>query len=159
MAISRSFVATVFVRMMVPTRHGMVTNPRPPPLPPKIIHADREQLPLAAGQARLQQHVLEGVRAGDLAPYFEDAVHSLRELPHVIDVRNMGLVAGIELEPIPGKPTARAFEVFQRCYEKGVLVRTTGDIVALSPPLIISKPQIDEMVGTLGGVLREMGRQ
>ncbi len=97
-------------------------------------------------------------RAGDLAPYFEDAVHSLRELPHVIDVRNMGMVAGIELESIPGKPTARAFEVFQRCYEKGVLIRTTGDIIALSPPLIISKPQIDELVGTLGGVLREMGR-
>jgi beta-alanine--pyruvate transaminase len=60
------------------------------------------------------------------APYFEDAVHSLRELPHVIDVRNMGLVAGIELEPVPGKPTARAFEAFQRCYEKGVLIRTDG---------------------------------
>ena len=97
-------------------------------------------------------------RAGELAPYFEDAVHSLRELPHVIDVRNLGMVAGIELESIPGKPTARAFEAFQRCYEKGVLIRTTGDIIALSPPLIVSKPQIDEMVGTLGGVLREMGR-
>ena len=98
-------------------------------------------------------------RAGELAPYFEDAVHSLREMPHVIDVRNMGLVAGIELDPIPGKPTARAFEVFQRCYDKGVLIRTTGDIIALSPPLVISKPQIDELVGTLGGVLRDMGRQ
>ena len=97
-------------------------------------------------------------RAGELAPYFEDAVHCLRELPHVIDVRNMGMVAGIELEPMPGKPTARAFDAFQRCYEKGVLIRTTGDIIALSPPLIISKPQIDELVGTLGGVLREMGR-
>ena len=119
--------------------------------------------PLASAAALASLDVFEEEqlfkRAGDLAPYFEDAVHSLRELPHVIDVRNMGLVAGIELEPIPGKPTARAFEVFQRCYEKGVLVRTTGDIVALSPPLIISKPQIDEMVGTLGGVLREMGRQ
>lgn len=119
--------------------------------------------PLACAAALASLDVFEEEqlfkRAGDLAPYFEDAVHSLRELPHVIDVRNMGMVAGIELEPIPGKPTARAFEVFQRCYEKGVLVRTTGDIVALSPPLIISKPQIDEMVGTLGGVLREMGRQ
>ena len=70
----------------------------------------------------------------------------------------MGMVAGIELESIPGKPTARAFEVFQRCYEKGVLIRTTGDIIALSPPLIIEKSQIDELVGTIGGVLREMGR-
>ena len=97
-------------------------------------------------------------RSAELTPYFEEAVHSLRELPHVIDVRNMGMVAGIELESIPGKPTARAFEVFQRCYEKGVLIRTTGDIIALSPPLIIEKSQIDELVGTIGGVLREMGR-
>ena len=118
--------------------------------------------PLACAAALASLDVFEEEqlfkRAGDLAPYFEDAVHSLRELPHVIDVRNMGMVAGIELEPIPGKPTARAFEAFQRCYEKGVLIRTTGDIIALSPPLIISKPQIDELVGTLGGVLREMGR-
>ncbi len=119
--------------------------------------------PLAAAAALASLDVFEEEdifkRAGELAPYFEDAVHSLREMPHVIDVRNLGLVAGIELEPVPGKPTARAFEVFQRCYQKGVLIRTTGDIIALSPPLIISKPQIDELVGTLGGVLREMGRQ
>ena len=119
--------------------------------------------PLACAAALASLDVFEEEqlfkRAGDLAPYFEDAVHSLRELPHVIDVRNMGMVAGIELESIPGKPTARAFEVFQRCYEKGVLIRTTGDIIALSPPLIISKPQIDELIGTLGGVLRDMGRQ
>ena len=118
--------------------------------------------PLAAAAALASLDVFEEEelfkRAGELAPYFEDAVHSLREMPHVIDVRNLGMVAGIELEPIPGKPTARAFEAFQRCYEKGVLIRTTGDIIALSPPLIISKPQIDELVGTLGGVLREMGR-
>ncbi len=97
-------------------------------------------------------------RAQALAPYFQEAVHSLREMPHVIDIRNMGLVAGIELEAKPGKPTERAFKAFQKCYEKGVLVRTTGDIIALSPPLIISKAQIDELVGTLGGVLREIGR-
>ena len=119
--------------------------------------------PLAAAAALASLDVFEEEalfkRAGELAPYFEDAVHSLRELPHVIDVRNLGMVAGIELQPIPGKPTARAFEVFQRCYDKGVLIRTTGDIIALSPPLVVSKPQIDELVGTIGGVLREMGRQ
>lgn len=93
-------------------------------------------------------------RSRELAPYFEQAVHSLRELPHVIDVRNLGLVAGIELEPIPGKPAARAFDVFLRCFEKGLLIRTTGDTIALSPPLIISREQIDELVGTLGEVLR-----
>jgi beta-alanine--pyruvate transaminase len=93
-------------------------------------------------------------RARELAPYFEQAVHSLRELPHVIDVRNLGMVAGIELEPIPGKSGARAFDKFLRCFEKGILVRTTGDIIALSPPLIISRQQIDELVGTLADVLR-----
>ena len=85
-------------------------------------------------------------------------MHSLRERPHVIDVRNMGLVAGIELEPMAGKPGTRAFEAFLRCYEKGVLIRATGDIIALSPPLIISQSQIDELVDLLGGVLRGIGR-
>ena len=116
--------------------------------------------PLAAAAALASLAVFEDEqlfqRAGELAPYFEDAVHSLRELPHVIDVRNMGMVAGIELEPIAGKPTARAFEVFQRCYEQGVLIRTTGDTIALSPPLIISKAQIEELVGTLAAALREL---
>jgi beta-alanine--pyruvate transaminase len=113
----------------------------------------------AAALASLELYDEEGLfqRARELAPYFEQAVHSLREAPHVIDIRNLGLVAGIELEPAPGKPVTRAFEAFQRCFEKGVLIRATGDIIALSPPLIISKSQIDELVGTLGGVLREMG--
>jgi beta-alanine--pyruvate transaminase len=118
-------------------------------------------LAAAAALASLEVFEEEGLfkRAAELSPYFEDAVHSLRELPHVIDVRNMGMVAGIELESIPGKPGARAYEAFLRCYEKGALVRWTGDIIALSPPLIISKCQIDELVGTLAGTLREMGRQ
>ena len=94
-------------------------------------------------------------RARELAPYFENAVHSLRELPNVADIRNMGLVAGIELESIPGKPGARAFDVFLKCFEKNVLIRTTGDIIALSPALIISKQQIDELVGTIADVLRQ----
>jgi beta-alanine--pyruvate transaminase len=116
--------------------------------------------PLAAAAALASLDVFEeeGLfqRAQDLAPYFEQAIHGLRELPHVIDVRNIGLVAGIELEARPGKPTARAFSAFLRCYEKGLLIRTTGDIIALSPPLIISRGQIDEMVAILGSVLREI---
>jgi len=117
-------------------------------------------LATAAALASLDTFEEEGLfqRAQELAPYFEQAVQSLRELPHVIDVRNMGLVAGIELEPRPGAPTARAFETFLNCYEKGVLIRTTGDIIALSPPLIISKAQIDELIGKLGDALREVGR-
>ena len=118
--------------------------------------------PLAAASALASLELFEREslfeRARELAPYFENAVHSLRELPHVIDVRNIGMVAGIELEPIAGKPTVRAFEAFLRCFEKNVLIRTTGDTIALSPPLIISKQQIDELVGTLAEVLRGIGR-
>ena len=117
-------------------------------------------LATAAAEAALDLYEEEQLfeKAQALAPYFQEAVHSLREMPHVIDIRNMGMVAGIELEPAPGKPAERALKAFLKCYEKGVLVRTTGDIIALSPPLIISKTQIDELVGTLGGALRELGR-
>jgi beta-alanine--pyruvate transaminase len=94
-------------------------------------------------------------RAADMAPYFEDAAHSLKGLPYVKDVRNLGLVCGIELEGIPGKPTARAFDVFLKCFwDKGVMIRTTGDILALSPPLIIDKPQIDQLFGAIADVLK-----
>ncbi|HWK43356.1 MAG TPA: aspartate aminotransferase family protein [Stellaceae bacterium] len=93
-------------------------------------------------------------RAAEMAPYFADAAHSLMGLPHVIDVRNIGLVAGIELEPIPGKPAARAFDAYLKAWERGVLIRTTGDIIALSPPLIIDKPQVDELFGTLALILK-----
>jgi beta-alanine--pyruvate transaminase len=95
-------------------------------------------------------------RAAQLESYFEDAVHSLRESPYVVDIRNMGMVAAVELEPVPGRPTARAFEVFRRCYQEGILVRATGDTIALSPPLIISKSQIDELVSVLARVLRQL---
>ena len=117
-------------------------------------------LAAAAAMASLDLYEEEALyeRARELAPYFEQAVHSLREAPHVIDIRNLGLVAGIELEPDPGKPVTRAFEAFQRCFEKGVLIRTTGDIIALSPPLIVSKAQIDELVGIIGAVLKELGK-
>jgi beta-alanine--pyruvate transaminase len=116
--------------------------------------------PLAAAAAVATLDLLEreGLfrRAAELAPYLEDAVHSLAGLPHVIDIRNFGLVAAIELEPITGKPTARAFEVFLRCYEKNVLVRTTGETIALSPALIIEKRQIDQLIETIGRVLKTL---
>jgi beta-alanine--pyruvate transaminase len=92
-------------------------------------------------------------RGADLAPYWEQCAHALRDSPRVIDIRTIGLVAGIELEPIPGKPSARAFEAFRRAYEEGVLIRTTGDTIALSPPLIIEKSQIDRIFETVRGVL------
>ena len=93
-------------------------------------------------------------RAKSLAGYWEDAVHSLKGLPNVIDLRNIGLVAGIELQPIAGKPGARAFDAYVKCFERGLLIRQTADILALSPPLIIEKPQIDRMFGMLGEVLK-----
>ncbi|MEG4066708.1 aspartate aminotransferase family protein [Microcoleus sp. Pol11C2] len=95
-------------------------------------------------------------RADKMAGYWEDAVHSLKGVRHVIDVRNLGMVAGIELESIAGKPGKRAFDCFLQCYEKGLLIRTTGDIIALSPPLIIEKEHIDRLVEILTGVLQEM---
>ncbi|WP_126977984.1 aspartate aminotransferase family protein [Frigidibacter oleivorans] len=109
----------------------------------------------AAGLATLETYREEGLfeRAAALAPYWEQALHSLRDRRHVIDIRNLGLIGAVELEPIPGEPTKRAFTAFLKAFEKGILIRTTGDIIAMSPPLIISEPQIDELVGTLGEVL------
>ncbi len=113
-------------------------------------------LACAAGIATLDTYAQEGLltRAGEMSGYFAEAVHSLKGEPHVIDVRNFGLVAGIELAPIADAPTRRAFGVFLDCYERGVMVRTTGDTVALSPPLIIERSHIDQIVETLRGALR-----
>ncbi|MEN9705561.1 MAG: hypothetical protein RLZZ393_1440 [Pseudomonadota bacterium] len=111
----------------------------------------------AAGLATLGIYEREGLfqRAKDIAPYWEDAVHSLAGLPGVIDIRNYGLTAGIEYEPTAGKPGARGLDTFLRAFEAGILVRAVGDITALSPPLTIEKPQIDELVGKLAQVIRE----
>ena len=112
----------------------------------------------AAGLATLKVYKDEGLfeRAAELAPYWEDAVHSLRGLPNVIDIRNIGLVAGIELEPREGKSGARGLDALVACFNAGLLVRVTSDIIALSPPLIIEKGQIDHLIEVLGGVLREL---
>jgi len=111
----------------------------------------------AAGLATLALYQREGLlnRAASLAPQWQEAAHALRGLPHVIDIRNYGLILGLELESLPGKPGARGFEVFTRCFERGVLVRQTGDVIALSPPLIIEKAQIEQIFGTLREVLRQ----
>jgi beta-alanine--pyruvate transaminase len=113
----------------------------------------------AAGIATLEVYREEGLfqRAADLAPYWEQALHSLKGFPHVIDIRNLGLIGAVELEPIPGEPTKRAFAAFLAAYEAGILIRTTGDIIAMSPPLIVTKAQIDELVGKLGDVLKGLG--
>jgi beta-alanine--pyruvate transaminase len=95
-------------------------------------------------------------QADKLADYGENAVHSLKAVRHVIDVRNRGLVAGIELESIAVKPGKRAFDCFIQCYEKGLLIRTAGDIIALSPPLIIEKEYIDRIGEILTGVWQQI---
>ncbi|MEM6617582.1 MAG: aspartate aminotransferase family protein [Pseudomonadota bacterium] len=112
----------------------------------------------AAALATLDTYAEEDLltRASELASYWEDALHSLKGLPHVIDIRNVGLIGAIELEPIEGQPTRRAFSAFLKAFERGCLIRTTGDIIALSPPLIIEKSHIDELIGTLSEVLRTL---
>jgi beta-alanine--pyruvate transaminase len=115
-------------------------------------------LACAAALATLDLYEEEGLfdRANSLAPYWEDAVHSLKGFPHVIDIRNLGIVAGIELSSIPGQPGTRAYNCLVRCFEQGLLVRTAGDIIALSPPLILEKQHIDQIVEMLGNVLKQL---
>ncbi|MFN5823179.1 MAG: aspartate aminotransferase family protein [Sphingomonadales bacterium] len=112
-------------------------------------------LAAAAGIATLDIYKSEGLfeRAADLSGYWEDAVHSLKDKRHVIDIRNVGIVAGIEIEARAGAVGKRAMEVFHRCFDSGLLIRVTGDIIALSPPLILEKAHIDEMIGRIGDVL------
>ena len=113
-------------------------------------------LACAAGLGTLATYEDEGLltRASAMQGYFGDAVHSLRGEPNVIDIRNIGLVGGIELSSLPGEPAKRAFNIFLDCYERGVLLRTTGDTLALSPPLIIERGQIDQLVDTVRGAIR-----
>ena len=113
-------------------------------------------LACAAALGTLETYADEGLltRGAQMAPYFENALHSLKESPNVIDVRNIGLVGGIELAPRPGEPGKRAFDVFLECWQRGVLIRTTGDTIALSPPLIVENKHIDQIIGTLADVLK-----
>lgn len=116
-------------------------------------------LACAAGLATLETYADEGLltRATELQGYFAEALHSLKGAPHVIDIRNIGLVGGIELAPRAGAPTQRAFDVFLDCYhQQGVLIRTTGDTIALSPPLIIERSQIDQLVEAVGRAIRRV---
>jgi beta-alanine--pyruvate transaminase len=141
-------------------RHGVydtVVNSAPAGI--ELFHGytySGHPLAAAAGLATLELYETEGLfeRSASLTSYWEDALHSLRGLPHVIDIRNLGLVGGIELDPRAGAPGTRAFDVFVDCFNHGVLTRVTGDIIALSPPLIIEKAQIDELVGTIGAAIK-----
>ena len=115
-------------------------------------------LACAAGLAALDIYRDEDLfgRAAALSAYWEDAVHSLADARHVIDVRNLGLTAGIELAPREGAAGARATDAFHACFDQGLLVRVTGDIIALSPPLIVEKAEIDRIVETIRAVLTRL---
>jgi beta-alanine--pyruvate transaminase len=115
----------------------------------------------AALIATLQIYEREALfqRARDLEGYWEDAVHMLRQAPNVADVRNIGLVGGVELVPLEGKPGARGGDVYRRAFDEGLLVRVTGDTIALSPPLIISEAQIDEVVEKLGNAIADSSKE
>ena len=141
-------------------RHGIydtVVNATPAGI--ELFHGytySGHPLAAAAGLATIELYRTEGLfeRAASLAPHWEEALHSLRGLPHVIDIRNLGLVGGIEMEPRAGAPGARAFDVFVDCFNRGALIRVTGDIIALSPPLIIDERQIDELIDTVGSAIK-----
>jgi beta-alanine--pyruvate transaminase len=115
-------------------------------------------LACAAGVATLQLYKDEDLfaRAAKMSKKFEDAVHSLKGEKNVVDIRNIGLVAGIEIASREGAPGARGFETYLKCFERGVLVRNTADIIALAPALIVEDAQIDRMVSTLREVIREV---
>jgi beta-alanine--pyruvate transaminase len=114
-------------------------------------------LAAAAGMAALDIYQEEGLfqRAAELAPYWQAAWHSLKGTRNVIDIRDLGLMACVELEPIASKPWTRGYDVFTRAFQKGVLVRYSGETIASSPPLIVSKAQIDQIVGTVAESIKE----
>ncbi len=115
---------------------------------------------VAAGMGTLDLYEAEGlmtrIDGEGIAEYFADALHSLKDLPGVADIRNFGLMGAVELQPIPGKPGKRAFSLFEKCFhEKDLMTRVAGDVFAFSPPLIAGKKHIDEMFGKFGEALRE----
>jgi beta-alanine--pyruvate transaminase len=113
----------------------------------------------AAGLSTMDILEREGLftRAARMAPVWEAALHSLRDAPHVVDIRNLGLIGGIELAPRDGEPGARGYEAFLRAYADGALIRVTGDIIALSPPLIIGEDHIQRLVSTIRRALESVG--
>ena len=112
-------------------------------------------LACAAGIATLQLYKDEDLfaRAKKMSPRLEDALHALKGTKHVADIRNIGLVGAVELSPRAGAPGARGFETYLRCFEKGVLIRNTGDILAIAPALIVEDAHIDQIVSTMREVL------
>ena len=141
-AASREIYETILANAQTPIElfHGYTTSGHP--------------LACAAGIATLDTFREEGLfeRAAELAPYWEDAIHSLRGAPHVVDIRNLGLIGGVELAP--RADNGRCGEVFRKCFDAGLFIRFTGDVLAFSPPLIVEKTQIDQIVDTVRTALK-----
>ena len=112
----------------------------------------------AAGLGTMDVYEEEGLltRVGQIAQYWEDAAHALRDCPHVVDIRNIGLIAAGELAPRAGAPGARGFEAHVKAFEKGAYIRVSGDILAFAPPLIIQKAEIDQLFGIAREVLKTL---
>ena len=112
----------------------------------------------AAALASLEVYRRDGLftRVKSLASHWEDGIHALRAKPNVIDIRNIGLMGAVELAPRPDAPGARGYEVLVKALKAGLLIRATGDIIALSPPLIISEDEIGKLFDILGGVLDDL---
>jgi len=112
----------------------------------------------AAGLGTMEVYEEEGLltRVGEIAQYWEDAAHAMKDCPNVIDIRNIGLIAAIELAPRPGAPGARGLEAHLKAFEKGSYIRSTGDVLAFAPPLIIQKSEIDQLFATAREVLRSI---
>lgn len=133
-----------------------IVNAAPDPI--ELFHGytySGHPLAAAAGMAALDVYRDEALfeRARMLEPVLEDALHGLANKPHVRDVRNLGLVGAVELDPRPGEPAARAAEVFGRAFDRGILVRTTADIIALAPPLVVTEEELGTLARVLGEVL------
>jgi beta-alanine--pyruvate transaminase len=115
-------------------------------------------LACAAALATLDVYAADGLfeRAALLSPHWESRLHALRGHPHIVDLRNIGLIAAIEFSPREGAPGARAYEFYRSCFERGLFVRATGDIIALSPPLTITAEQIDILFDTIEAALHDL---
>ncbi len=110
---------------------------------------------LATQQIYQQENLFQ--KAIDLEPYWQEALFSLRDLPNVIDIRTVGLVAGVQFDAHADGVGKRGYEVFRECFENGLLVRASGDTIALSPALIVEKAEIDRMMELLADGIRKAG--
>lgn len=112
---------------------------------------------MAAGIATMDVYEEQGLfeRSKEIAPYFEEAIHSLKGLPHVIDIRNYGTMGAIELDVVPGAPFKRIMDIFDRAWDKGALLRPGAGSLAFSPPLIMEKKHVDRLFNTVADAIKE----